>query len=140
MKSLLALALTLLSFSLMAQIPTNGLIAQYKFDLTYGDSSMYSNHATNRGTIFKRDRCFVDSNALYFNGINDYLDLGKLDSLNQHLESHSIAFWLKTDGNAGDVIYGTSDQAGAGLAKAMYFLRVKHEPSGRITSFKFIVH
>jgi hypothetical protein len=123
MKKLTLLCFLLIfSCALRAQVPTNGLIYQYEFTNNFYDAGPTSNNASNNGAYFNEDRCNVDSHAISFNGNNAYIDLGKMDSLNQNLQNHTMSFWMLNGQHAGDVIWGTSNNSGAGLRYSIGYL------------------
>lgn len=55
--------------------PTSGLVARYHFNGDTLDSSGNGHHATNFGAQFVTDRNGQPNGALYFDGVNDYLEL-----------------------------------------------------------------
>ncbi len=121
--------LLLNSSTVSAQIPDSGLIGRYDFEKNFGDSSGIGNHATNSGAKFITDRCFYDSMALVFNGINQYIDLGKQDSLNAYLNNFTTAFWFKSHPgkNNWESIIKTINNAGTGT---VYSIEINRKPSG----------
>ncbi len=97
-KQIIFLTLTLVSFSLFAQVPTNGLMAWYKFNGNAGDSSGNGNHGTVNGATLTIDR-FGNSNCAYqFNGSNNYIEIPKSVSI-EPTTSISICVWIKEDVN-----------------------------------------
>ena len=120
-KKLFLFTTVLFSISSFAQIPISGLIYNYEFSKSYNDNGSSGNHGINHGSTFRRDRCFVDSNAVSFDGVNDYVNLGSMDSLNKHLKNHSISFWIKSELASNKVLFGTSNNSGAGLRYSIGF-------------------
>ncbi len=85
----------LFSTSLWAQLPTNGLVAHYKFENSVADSSGYDRN----GTIFGNPTYVEGFNgkALSFDGINDYVRIFNSDDL--VLQSFSISAWVRWEGD-----------------------------------------
>jgi hypothetical protein len=96
-KKLFLFTTVLFSISSFAQIPTSGLIYNYEFSKSYNDNGSSGNHGINHGSTFRRDRCFIDSNAVTFDGVNDYVNLGSMDSLD--LIRFSMSLWFKSSSN-----------------------------------------
>ena len=107
-----------LIFLSVSQAFGQSLIAGYSFTKDYGDSSGYNNHGTNYGTVFIRDRCFNDSSAIELDGINDYVNLGQMDSLSDNLDNFSISLWFKSKGpkSTWESIFKVLNNAGNGNA------------------------
>jgi hypothetical protein len=56
-------------------LPGPGLVARYHFNGNTNDSSGNNYHAVNFGAQFVKDRNGNPNSALYFDGVNDYLEL-----------------------------------------------------------------
>ncbi len=89
-----SLFLVLFSASLLAQIPTEGLVVNYKFENSVADSSGNDRH----GTIFGNPTYVdgINGKALRFDGINDYVRI--FDSDDIVLQSFTISAWVKWEG------------------------------------------
>lgn len=95
MKTLsLNLFLTLLSIQLFSQIPTDSLVAYYKFENNVEDNSGNNRH----GTIIGNPSYVigVDGQALDFDGVNDYVQILNSDDL--ILQSFTISAWVRWEG------------------------------------------
>ena len=97
-KQIILLSLTLVSFSLIAQVPTNGLMAWYKFNGNAGDSSGNGNHGTVNGASLTSDRFGNANKAYYFNGVDNYIIIPTSPSI-QPKNSISIGVWVNTEPN-----------------------------------------
>ncbi|MFT5892199.1 MAG: hypothetical protein ACI9Y7_002309 [Dokdonia sp.] len=97
----ITLLILLFSFSLLGQDITDNLLLHYKFDNNALDSSENSYHATNFGASFTEDRFGNENGAIYFDGINDYIDLPNLMELKPQLPL-SFSFWIRYDSENAD--------------------------------------
>lgn len=88
-------ALLFLGMNLIAQIPTNGLIAHYPFNTNINDESGNNLTGTNYGAILTTDRFGNPDNAYYFNGFNSYIELGNNENFNP--SNISLCCWFNTD-------------------------------------------
>lgn len=95
MRNLLGLALLLCS-QVFSQNITDGLLLQYEFDNNYNDISGNGFHGMNFGTIFTDDRNGVPNSAVYFDGINDYINFPNVLELKPDLPL-SFSFWIRYD-------------------------------------------
>ncbi len=73
----------------------SGLVAHYKFDGNTNDSSGKGNKGIASGAIASADRFGSPNSAYSFDGIDDYIDFGKLD-ISGDL---SFSVWFKTSSN-----------------------------------------
>ncbi len=80
-------------------------IVKLLFTKNFIDSSGKSNHATNFGSTFTKDRYNRDSSAMYFDGQNDYITI-KPDSL-LNLNEYTYSAWVNV-GTAVTNSYGAS--------------------------------
>jgi hypothetical protein len=80
-----------------AQIPSDSLIAKYPFNNNARDESGNGNNGIIFGAILTQDRFDFNNSALSFDGINDYVDIGKMNKLNSNLENFSVSFWINSD-------------------------------------------
>ncbi len=83
-------AILLCTCAIMGQVSRNGLLAAYKFDSNYNDSSLNHRHALWANTTFVNDRNGVPNSAVNFNGEDGFVTA--------YIGSHSdmtVAFWCK---------------------------------------------
>ncbi len=97
-----------------AQIPVNGLVANYRFDGNGNDSGPNSLHATSHGATLTADR-FGRSNAAYaFNGTSGYLEVADDSRLSLPTTGElSISVWMRPD------VLTFPDQEGSGYVHWM---------------------
>lgn len=91
--------MSLMSSSLFAQVPSNGLMAWYKFNGNAGDSSGNGNHGTVNGAILTSDRFSNNNGAYQFNGSGDYISIPASNSI-QPNNALSVSVWFYSDNNA----------------------------------------
>jgi hypothetical protein len=77
------------------EVVTDGLVACYAFNGNGDDGSGYGNHGTVHGAVFTKDRYGIDSSALYFDGIDDYVIAPDAPILRIR-NSITLAAWFKT--------------------------------------------
>ncbi|MBI1308144.1 MAG: hypothetical protein GC181_16195 [Bacteroidetes bacterium] len=77
--------------SLVAQIPSNGMVAWWPFTGNAIDSATFLNNGTNHGATLTTDRFGNANHAYYFNG-NAYIDCGEDPSL--RTGSNTLNFWF----------------------------------------------
>jgi hypothetical protein len=75
---------------------SNDLLIDYNFDNSVNDSSGNDHHATTYGTTFVADRFGAENSALYFDGLDDYIEFPNLAELKAELPV-SFSFWIKYD-------------------------------------------
>ncbi len=92
--------LFLLSSLLFSQVPTNGLMAWYKFNGNAGDSSGNGNHGTViGGSSLTADR-FNNSNAAYqFNGTSQYIQINSNPTISP-ANAITINAWIYPETNS----------------------------------------
>jgi hypothetical protein len=78
-----------------------GLVAYWKFDNAGGsimDSSLYGNHGDEHGVIRDSDCPAISygKNGLYFDGVNDYVNVGSSGSLELY-NSFTLEAWIKPE-------------------------------------------
>lgn len=100
MKTVLTIVLITITSTLsFGQVPTNGLMAWYKFNGNAGDSSGNSNHGTVNGPTLSYDR-FGNANGAYkFNGTSDYILVPASSSI-QPSNSLSVSVWFFAESNS----------------------------------------
>ena len=86
----------LISFSALGQDITEDLLLHYSFDNNLQDVSENSYDAINFGASFTEDRLGNQNGAIYFDGINDYINLPNLIELKPELPV-SFSFWIRYD-------------------------------------------
>jgi gliding motility-associated-like protein len=97
-------------------IPTDGLIAWYPFNGNANDESGNGHNGTVFGATLTNDRCEKPNSAYGFNGVNNHINLG---SLNTPLFSHS--FWVYKNIQTGNLIHSIQSDIGKN------FRYVEHE-------------
>jgi len=106
-------------------VPNKGLLAYYPFNNNANDETNNSHDGVIFGAEFKNDRLNNRNQSIFFDGIDDYVELDTMESFNASLESFSVSFWIKAD---------TTDVVGyETLMKT-----INHEPKG--TLFSVEVH
>ena len=73
---------------------SNGLVAYYPFDGNASDMSGNGNHGTVNGATLVPDKEGNENSAFYFDGVNDYIDLGKLGNFSSKIGTSTIHFWF----------------------------------------------
>ncbi|MGV3599087.1 MAG: LamG-like jellyroll fold domain-containing protein [Bacteroidota bacterium] len=119
-KSLLLFSIVALAMNaLNAQVSRNGLLATYKFDGNYNDSTANKRHALWANTTFVADRNGTPNSAISFNG-----DDGFVTSYIGSHENLSVAFWFKPDNQVDPYPhmwdYGNYDYRGMIMAGSVY--------------------
>lgn len=90
--------LTFIGLKVIAQIPTNGLVAYYPFRGNANDASGNNNHGTVTGAALTENR-FGDADSAYkFNGINQYIEVpdNNMPSI-ATTGMLSISVWMRCD-------------------------------------------
>jgi hypothetical protein len=87
----------LLGTSLIAQIPTNGLISSYTFNLGNANDETGSNNGTVFGATLTEDRFGNENKAYVLDGVNDYIDFGDVPGFQMGKNDFSISFWMNYD-------------------------------------------
>ena len=96
-KVILFIYLFCLSLLLFAQMPTNGLVAYYKFDGNAQDASANNNHGTMLNGAHcagVKDRFGRVGKAIRFDGINDMVWVNNSPSLTIATNEITVAFWV----------------------------------------------
>ena len=125
MKRMTCLAVVILAIGNIAFAGlSDGLVAYYPFSGNANDASGNGHHGSVQGdTTLTEDRLGVAGRAYYFDGENDYIDLGS-DPAFTSSEDFTVSAWFKTS-VSGDwqSIYGLSYGAGP---RREYNIRVWH--------------
>jgi gliding motility-associated-like protein len=126
MKTLFTLPFLVLTINSFPQFPTNGLIGYWPFNGNADDESGNGNNGIVHGASLIPDRFNCGSgSAYYFDGIDDYIEIGTLPGLIEHLNSYSISFWYKSGSDISEwsSIIGTINNAAAEMAYEINFHR-----------------
>jgi hypothetical protein len=81
---------------LVERIPPGGLVAFYEFDGTLEEASGSGLDGTSPEITYVRDRFGQRQGAVYFDGRDDYVDLGTDQRFKSELPL-SFAFWMRPD-------------------------------------------
>ena len=119
-RNLLFTALLALSINAIAQIPQNGLVANYQFNGNVIDASGNGNNGTVNGATLTTDRLGNANSAYSFNGSTDYIDIPHSSSLTFTANAISISFWAKIISVPGSGFNGiiVSKQSGSGASQS----------------------
>lgn len=82
---------------------TGDLVLYVPFENDAKDYSGYGHHGTIYGATFVEGKV---GNALLFDGIDDYVDMGESTDFNIDLNNFSIQFWFKTEHTKEECILG----------------------------------
>ncbi len=74
--------------------PTEGLVAYYPFNGNANDESGNGNDGAVNGAILTNDRFNRDNNAYFFDGVDDYINIGKNIKPKFPI---SVSLWIKID-------------------------------------------
>ena len=77
-----------------SQIPTAGLLAEWKFNNNHLDTSGNGHNGTPTGTTFGPNRHGAANSALVLNGTSDFVDVGSGLPIGTNVRSFS--FWIKS--------------------------------------------
>jgi hypothetical protein len=83
--------------TLTNQHVTDGLVGWWPFDGNASDMSGNGNHGTVSGATLAPDKEGNQNSAFYFDGVNDYIDLGKLGDFSSKVGTSTISFWIKAN-------------------------------------------
>lgn len=76
-----------------ADIPRNGLIAEYLFTGNINDTSGNNNSGTLNGSVLTIDKFENSENAYYFDGVDDFINFGNI--LTNNFTSIGVSAWIK---------------------------------------------
>jgi gliding motility-associated-like protein len=85
--------LLILTPAVMAQIPTNGLVASFPFNGNANDESGNGFNGIVHGATLTTDRCDKDNSAYFFDGYSNYIALPVSMAINSD-NSFSIVAWI----------------------------------------------
>ena len=97
-KTIFLLLLVFMVLESFSQIPTNGLMAWYKFNGNAGDSSGFGNHGAVYGATMTNDRFGNPNGAYYFNGSSSYILVPASNSI-QPSNALSVSVWFNASPN-----------------------------------------
>lgn len=86
----------LICTKIFSQSLTDNLLLHYTFEGDTNDSSVNGNHAINFGATFVDDRFGNPNSAIYFDGIDDYINFPNISELKPNLPV-SFSFWINYD-------------------------------------------
>jgi hypothetical protein len=99
MKKQLLFIILLISFQLVAQLPTNvspiGLVAWYGLNGNVNDASINGNHCTNYGATTTTDRNGNANSAYAFDGVSNYLERTTPSYTFNPSGNFSFSIWVK---------------------------------------------
>ncbi len=87
-------ALSVLSVKAALPSLSDRLVGSWDFNGDSLDDSGNQNHATRQGAAFGPDRFGRDGHALVFDGVDDFVDLGRLGIVN---EDFTVSSWFRVD-------------------------------------------
>lgn len=81
-------------------LPTEGIVAYYQFDGNTQDASGFGNHGSRNGADFVDDRKGNKLSALYFDGVDDYVQIPNSAHINFGTgDDFTISLWIKYNSN-----------------------------------------
>lgn len=95
--------------NVLAQNVSDNLIIHYEFNGNSDDSSSNSYNGTPSGVVYVNDRDGNPNSAVYFDGVDDFIDLPNLIELKPELPI-SFSFWIKyeSDNYQDRAVFNTS--------------------------------
>ena len=84
----------LICSNLLSQDLNDSLLLHYSFNGNVNDTSVNDNHGVNFGANFGDDRLGNPNSAIYFDGLNDYVNFPNISELKPSLPV-SFSFWIK---------------------------------------------
>jgi hypothetical protein len=98
MKKICLLSIILISFKVIAQLPTDSLVAYYPFNGNAHDESLTHNHASILQASLGMDRFGVAGRCYVFNGLDQYIEFPDHDSLSIATTGKlTISIWMRPD-------------------------------------------
>ena len=92
------LFLFFVSVNIFSQDISDNLLVNYAFEGNVNDVSGQGNHAVNFGATFVMDRFGNPNSAIYFDGLDDYIEFPNISELKPDLPV-SFSFWINYDSN-----------------------------------------
>lgn len=93
-KTIVTFLVGLISLTLQAQVPTNGLVAYYPFNGNANDESGNGNDGIVNGATLTQDRNNKENSAYFFDGKNDYILVKNSNSLSG-LKEITMSIWFQ---------------------------------------------
>jgi gliding motility-associated-like protein len=90
LRSIISIIFIISGFSVFGQC---NLQAHFRLDGNAGDSSSFSNHATVYGAVPANDRFDQPHGAMYFDGVNDYINT----FTTYDYQERTVSFWFKPE-------------------------------------------
>jgi len=122
-KILYPVFLFLCAYSFSQNIDDN-LLLHYKFNGNYEDASINGYNGTNFGTTMTEDRFGNLNSAVYFDGIDDFIEFPNIPELKPEFPV-SFSFWVKYDIVEGDYNYIFNTSHEEGVSSGVYFCTEK---------------
>ncbi len=119
--------------SVMAQVPSGGLIASYPFNNNANDESGNNNHATSYLVKFSTDRCGFANTACYFNGTDNSITLPAASFI--HFNEYTYSCWFEVSVFPAAASGWTMLSVGSGSGKYQQSLSVLSDGSLLGTSY-----
>jgi len=91
----------------------------YPMDGNANDISGNNFNGTVNGATLTTNRFGTTNGAYSFDGINDYIDIGMVSTMNNILDEFTVSFWMKSDSNDASTYFevmGNINNPGAGLS------------------------
>lgn len=98
----------------------DSLLLHYKFDSNYLDSGIYGYDGENHNTTFTADRFGHQDSAVYFNGIDSFIQFPNVNTLKPELPV-SFSFWVYYDVFDGNHTYLLSTSFEEDRSAGVYF-------------------
>jgi hypothetical protein len=120
--ALLTLICTSVHAQLPSYLPADGLVGWWPFNGNANDESGNGNDGVVNGAVLASDINNVESQAYYFDGINDYISIGNLTTINGD-NSRSFVAWVKlnTGQNGGVIISQGAELFQSGCNQGFHF-------------------
>lgn len=94
-------------------------LMHYPMDGNADDISGNNFDGTVNGATLTTNRFGTPNGAYSFDGLNDYINIGTIATMNNILDNFTVSFWMKTDSNDASTYFevmGNINNAGAGLS------------------------
>jgi hypothetical protein len=120
--ALLTIACTTINAQLPSYLPADGLVGWWPFNGNANDESGNGNDGVVNGAVLASDIDNIESQAYYFDGINDYISVGNLTTINGD-NSRSFVAWVKlnTGQNGGVIISQGAELFQSGCNQGFHF-------------------
>ncbi len=94
-----SLLIIMFIWSAFTQIPTDCLVAYFKFSGNTADSSGHLNHGTNVNAALTNDRFGTTNSAYSFDGKDDYIYVDSIKGLPAGKVPRTVGVWFLSAGN-----------------------------------------